>query len=227
MQKELLRPGDRLPSERELAQRFRVSRVTVRQALSVLQAMGLIDSRVGDGTFARADGQSLTVTVLASVLHSPPGSLAEQLELRRLLEPQVARLAAERATEADLWEMRDRLVQQRERHARGQAFVDEDIGFHLAIARATQNALLVRMIESIHELLRGSRERSLGTAAGRERSLRWHGKIEAAIAGGDAQAAFDDMLGHLLDVEGLVMRSEAQGPERAGKDGHCTKTSES
>src|SRR5713226_912832 len=102
---EALKPGDRLPSERELAEQFQVSRVTVRQALSVLQAMGLVESRVGDGTFAGGSHNSV-VTVLAPMLHPPKSTLLEQLELRRLIEPEIARLAAERATDAQVGEMR-------------------------------------------------------------------------------------------------------------------------
>jgi GntR family transcriptional repressor for pyruvate dehydrogenase complex len=207
MQRRALKPGDRLPTERELADRFRVSRATIRQALSVLQAMGLVESRVGDGTFARADTQALTVTALASVLHAAPAGLAEQLELRRLLEPQVARLAAERVEEADLAEMRRCIAAQERRHRAGAPFVEEDAAFHLAIARATKNSLVVRMVESIHQLLSESRQRSLQTGEGRMRSLRWHRRIESAMRARRAQAASQAMLGHLLDVEALIRTS--------------------
>jgi GntR family transcriptional repressor for pyruvate dehydrogenase complex len=208
MQRHALTPGDRLPTERELARRFRVSRVTVRQALSVLQAMGLVETRVGDGTFARSDSRTHTVTVLASALHAPPADLGEQLELRRLLEPQVARLAAERAREDDLAEMRRWVAAQERRDAAGEPFVEEDAAFHLAIARTTKNSLLVRMVESIHQLLGESRQQSLLTPGGRARSLRWHHRIEAAMRAGRSQAAYDAMLGHLLDVEALIRTSD-------------------
>jgi GntR family transcriptional regulator, transcriptional repressor for pyruvate dehydrogenase complex len=211
IRREALRPGDRLPPERELALRFKVSRVTIRQALTVLQTMGLIERRVGDGTFARGE-RDLTVTTLASALRLTGGGLVAQLELRRLLEPQVARLAAERAAGADLEAIGDHIAAQERRHAAGAPFVAEDGEFHLAIARATKNELLVRMVNSIHELLRDTRERSLTTPAGRERSLRWHHRIARAIAEGQGQAAYDAMLGHLLDVESLVLASGAAEP---------------
>jgi GntR family transcriptional regulator, transcriptional repressor for pyruvate dehydrogenase complex len=203
-ERELLKPGDRLPSERELAEQFQVSRVTVRQALSVLQAMGLIDSRVGDGTFAGASANPV-VTVLAPMLSPPKSTLLEQLELRRLIEPEVARLAAERATDAQIDEMRRSITLQVQKLVEGVSFVEEDSALHLTIARSSQNSLLVRMIESIHELLRGSREESLRARTTMERSLAGHRRIIDAIARHDPAAARRAMLRHVLDVESMII----------------------
>ncbi len=204
-----LKSGDRLSTERELAQQFGVSRVTVRQALSVLQAMGLVESRIGNGTFART--QVAEVTVLASMLNLPRSNLVDQLELRRLIEPEVARLAAERATHAQIAQMSRSIELQVKKLDKGVSFVEEDSALHLTIARSTQNALLVRMIESIHELLRGSREASLRERKTMERSLAGHRKIVDAIAKHDAPAARKAMLNHVLDVEQMIV-----GPSRDG-----------
>lgn len=198
------KPGDRLPSERELAERFQVSRVTVRQALSVLQAMGVIESRVGDGTFAGGTRNSV-VTVLAPMLHAPKSTLLEQLELRRLIEPEVARLAAERATDAQVGEMRRSLARQQRLLDQGQSIIEEDSALHLIIARSSQNSLLVRMMESIHELLRDSREESLRARATMERSLAGHRRIVDAIARHDRPAARQAMLRHVLDVQSMII----------------------
>lgn len=206
-----LKSGDRLSTERELAQQFGVSRVTVRQALSVLQAMGLVESRIGNGTFART--QVAEVTVLASMLNLPRSNLVDQLELRRLIEPEVARLAAERATHAQIAQMSRSIELQVKKLDKGVSFVEEDSALHLTIARSTQNALLVRMIESIHELLRGSREASLRERQTMERSLAGHRKIVDAIARHDAPAARKAMLNHVLDVEQMIV-----GPSRDGAD---------
>lgn len=203
-ERELLKPGDRLPSERDLAEQFRVSRVTVRQALSVLQVMGLIESRVGDGTFAGTPSNPV-VTVLAPMLNPPKSTLLEQLELRRLIEPEVARLAAERASDAQIGEMRRSIQVQVMKLDEGISFVEEDSALHLTIARSTQNSLLVRMIESIHELLRGSREESLRARPSMERSLAGHRRIIDAIAKHDPAAARKAMLRHVLDVESLII----------------------
>jgi GntR family transcriptional regulator, transcriptional repressor for pyruvate dehydrogenase complex len=172
MEREVLRTGDRLPSERELAKQFGVSRVTVRQALSVLQAMGLIESRIGNRTFARAGHKALSVTDLASALRVAQENLTEQLELRRLIEPQVACLAAERATDADLDDLLRYISLQEARLSQGVPFVEEDGAFHLAIAQATKNSLLVKMVEGIQELLQESHEHSMRASGGRD-SRRW------------------------------------------------------
>ena len=199
-----LKPGDRLMTERELAGQFRVSRVTVRQALSVLQAMGLVESRVGNGTFARTNGAP-TVTVLAPMLNPPRTSLLEQLELRRLIEPEVARLAAGRATPAHTREMARFIDLQKQMMKQGRPFVEEDSAFHLAIARSAGNHLLSQMMESIHELLRDSREQSLQTRPAMARSLAGHQRIIAAVRKHDPKAAQRAMLRHVLEVESTII----------------------
>lgn len=209
MHQGVLRSGDRLPPERELATRFQVSRATVRQALSVLQATGLIDSRIGDGTFARSSTQGLSVTDLAGALRSAHATLTDQLELRRLVEPQVASLAAERASEAELEELREHIKRQEVRVADGLPFIEEDSAFHLGVARATKNALLVKMVEGIHELLRESRQHSQRTLGGKNASLEGHRRLYEAIRKRDSEAAYDAMLAHILNVERLSLQSLA------------------
>lgn len=176
----------------------------------MLQAMGLVESRVGDGTFARAAPPVLAVTDLATALRMAQGTLADQLELRRLLEPLVASLAAERATDGDIDELSHYLSLQEARLAERVPFVEEDSAFHLAVARATKNALLVKMVEGIHELLRDSREYSLRTPGGMHRSLAGHRRLSAAIGDHDSQAAYDAMTAHILDVERLSLQSVAE-----------------
>lgn len=206
MRRGTLRPGDRLPSERELSARFAVSRATIRQALEALDHNGLIDRRVGEGTFA-ADSSAASVTSLVTALRLAQGSLTDQLELRQLVEPQVARLAALRA-DADDVEILRRLVDRQEAStARAIPFVDDDSAFHLAIARAASNDLLTKMVEGIHELLRASRERSLHAPGGMRRSLDGHHRILDAIARRDDEGAYEAMHAHLLDVQRLILES--------------------
>jgi GntR family transcriptional regulator, transcriptional repressor for pyruvate dehydrogenase complex len=221
MERGVLRPGDQLPPERDLAARFGVSRATVRQALSALQSAGLVESLVGRGTFARADGATASVTGLVEALRMAQGTLSDQLDVRRLIEPQVAREAAIRAQPDDLAFIRESIARQETRAARRQPFVEEDSAFHLAIARATGNPLLAKMVEGIHGLLRESRERSLATEEGVRFSLEGHRRIAAALLDGDGQAAYDAMVAHLLDVERLSLQGMAsKAPPR--KDGGAT-----
>lgn len=208
MQQGALGPGDRLPPERELAKRFGVSRSTIRQALFVLQTIGLIESRVGYGTFTRKDPVGLNVTDLASALRAAQGSLIDQLELRRLIEPQVASLAAERATGSELNEL-DKYIAEQESHVSDSLFIEADSAFHLTIARATDNMLLVKMVEGIHELLQESRQRSW-RAGGGTRPLGEHRKICEAIRKHESQAAQTAMTHHILNVERLTLESLTQ-----------------
>lgn len=210
----VLRGGQRLPPERELAGRFGVSRATLRQALSELRANGLVDSRVGEGTFVRPDAGE-GGTDVAAALRMARASLAEQLGLRRLVEPQVAQLAAEHAQQHDVDTLDHYVALQGRRMADGLSFVDEDSAFHLAIARATDNALLATMVEGIHELLRESREHSQRAPGGMQRSLQGHHAILDAIRRGDSQAAYDAMLGHIQDVESLSL-SNLDRPQSSG-----------
>ncbi|WP_433869206.1 FadR/GntR family transcriptional regulator [Saccharopolyspora sp. CA-218241] len=199
-----LSPGTQLPPERDLAQRFGVSRATMRQALSALQSAGLIESRVGKGTFTRLEeGATANVSRLAGALR---GGVHDQLHLRRLLEPQIAREAASHSASSDLEHLRQCLARQ-EKCSDVEKFIEEDSTFHLAIAHATGNLLVVKMVEDIHELLRDSRERSLTADGGVARSLEGHRRITEAILGGDGDAAYDSMMAHLLDVERLNLET--------------------
>ncbi|GAB3473667.1 FadR/GntR family transcriptional regulator [Nocardiopsis coralliicola] len=208
-----LRPGDRLPPERELASRFAVSRPTIRQALSMLQSQGLVESRPGAGTFARS--ATPVVTELTAALGMVDASLGDQLELRRLIEPEVARGAAERVSGGELAELHAHIGAQERSMASGVPFVAEDSAFHLAIARMTENALLATVVEGIHELLSGSREFSLRAPGGMQRSLEGHRRILAALESGDPMAAHRAMLDHILDVERLSLQAVSAGESGA------------
>lgn len=210
MESGVLQAGDRLPPERELATRFGVSRATVRQALSALHNAGLVESFVGRGTYATPSGPTTSLTELVDTLRQTGGALANQLDLRRLIEPQIAREAATRAHEPDLDHIRESLKRQEACLAQQRPIVDEDSVFHLAIAHATGNPLLAKMVEGIHDLLRETRERSLHTDEGAQCSVDGHRRIAAALLDGDGQGAYDAMTSHLLDVERLSLQAVAQ-----------------
>lgn len=206
MQRGELRPGDRLPPERELAGQFGVSRATIRQALSVLQAVGVVESRVGSGTFTRIPDVH-NVTNLAGALRQAEAGLIEQLELRRIVEPQVAGLAAERAQPADVDLLEQHLAEQRA-HVADPSFIDADSAFHLAIAEATKNSLLVKMVQGIHELLRESRELSWQGHGGAD-PLEQHQQIARAIERNDAAGAYSAMTDHVIAVERMSLETIA------------------
>lgn len=195
-------PGDRLPPERELARQFGVSRVSIRQALTLLMAEGLIENRVGEGTFLRENGNRFTITSLAASLI--PGRKWEyEMQVRELIEPGAARLAAT-SIDRNLTELQRILERQQRALSDAEVFSEEDTAFHTAIAKLTRNPLLVRIIEILHVMTEPTRVQSLASEEGRRRSLAGHLRIFDAIRDGDAPGAEQAMLDHLKTVKTLL-----------------------
>lgn len=205
--------GDQLPSERELAETFKVSRTSVREALRALETEGLIVSRTGAGTFVADLPTESLVAPLARMLIEAKGALDDIFEMRKLIEPQIAALAAERASEAVIKEMHDILGRQREQIQQALTGVDADTEFHFAISRATQNEALQQLVSRLMDLLSHSREESLQPPGRSEASLASHRRILSAIEMHDATAAREAMLHHIEQVESNVLSSR-EGDDR-------------
>jgi GntR family transcriptional repressor for pyruvate dehydrogenase complex len=203
-------PGDQIPPERELAERFRVSRTSVREALRALEMQGVIDSRQGGGTFVRtADTEALVPPLAAAILRGRQ-ELAEVLEVRELIEPGIAERAAVRANAEHVIELEALLERQRDCIAQGQPFVDEDTAFHYTLARAADNHILLRLHNVILDLLRESRQSYLHVPDRPQTSLRGHEAILAAVKARDAQAAYQASLEHISEVkEGILRKLES------------------
>ena len=199
-----LKPGDKLPSERELAEQFNVSRVSVRQALTILEAQGLLVRKVGGGTYKVSDAD-FEVSQLVNLLMPETETFEEPLEVRLLLEPKIASLAAHRATAEDIELMEDSLRRQKEKVEAGELIIQEDSEFHYAIARATKNGIIVKLVEAIHDMLWQTREKSIMAVGGGRRSLEGHYPILEAIKNKDPQAAYEAMTKHLGEVEDLIV----------------------
>src|SRR5262245_3230647 len=153
--------GDRLPPERELAELFKASRNSVRDAIRVLEQMGLIDSRQGDGTYIRTvTADEMTVPLALCLLQSRT-QMRELWEVRRVLEPALAEVAAARITPDELDELEAILDVQRRKVGAGLLALEEDAAFHYGIAQATGNGVMLRVMDTLVDLLRQSRERSL------------------------------------------------------------------
>ena len=200
--------GDQLPSERELAEIFKVSRTSVREALRALETQGLVISRTGMGNFVADLPVESLVRSLAKFLIDEKRALADIFELRKLLEPHIASLAAERATRADIKQMKHILVKQMEAVSRGETGVDADAELHLAIGRATQNQALQKLVSGLMEMLSRSREESLQTQHRRKESLDSHRKIIAAIEKHDKAETHTQMLRHIEQVEENVLATD-------------------
>ncbi len=200
-----LKPGAQLPSERELAETFKVSRASVREALRALEAEGLVTSRTGTGTFVAELPMEPLVAALAAVLSKKKDALADIFEMRRLIEPQIAALAAERATQTNIKWMKQILDKQAKEVREGAPGVEADTEFHCAIGQATQNEALKKVGSGLMEILSHSREESLQTLGRNQASLNSHRKILSAIEAHDKDRARKAMNQHIQQVERNVL----------------------
>jgi GntR family transcriptional repressor for pyruvate dehydrogenase complex len=216
-----LRARDQLPSERELAETFKVSRASVREALRALETQGLIVSRTGTGNFVADLPVESLVGPLARVLIDEKKALSDVFEMRKLIEPHIAALAAERATRNDIAQLKRIVAKQAEAVSRGETGVEADAELHLCISRATRNQALQKLVSGLMDMLSRSREESLQTDKRRESSIATHRKIIAAIEKHDRSKARSEMLRHIEQVEQTVLLSnppsENEGQITAGE----------
>lgn len=200
-----MKPGDRLPSERELGARLSVSRASVREALRSLEIKGLLEVRPGEGIFVCEAPVEASLDPLASALFSRK-NLLELLEVRQVLEPPIAALAAQRAQPADIQEI-ERALEEMERRLELRRYDDAVkaiIAFHRAVTKATGNRFLQRLMNTIAGLLSESMKETLRLPGRPARSLDGHRQILAAIKAGDAAAAEAAMLRHINGVEEAI-----------------------
>lgn len=212
--------GDQLPSERELAETFQVSRTSVREALRALETRGLIVSRTGAGNFVADLPVESLVEPLARLLIDEKRALADVFEMRKLIEPQIAALAAARASADDIAQLKRIVRKQAHAVSRGENGVEADAELHLAIGRATQNRALQKLVSGLMEILGRSREESLQTEKRRASSIAAHRRIIAAIEKHDKGRARGEMLRHIEQVEESVLIADplAKKAEHVGRD---------
>lgn len=215
-----LRARDQLPSERELAETFKVSRTSVREALRALETQGLIVSRTGAGNFVADLPVESLVGPLARWLIDEKRALADLFEMRKLIEPEIAALAAVRATRNDIAQMNRIVARQAASVNRGETGVEADAELHLAISHATRNQALQRLVSGLMEMLSRSREESLQTEKRRASSIAAHRRIIGAIESHDQSKARSEMLRHIEQVEEsvLVSRPSAKKRETHGRE---------
>lgn len=197
-----LKPGDQLPAERELAQRFGVSRTAVREAVKALQEKGLVEALSGKGTFI-TDGTSQAIRQsldLVTKIGQPNGSV-HLAEVREILEPEIAALAARRIEESHLVTMREAFaVMERAMTRDPEAYIEADLDFHLSLAEAASNPLILSLIDSIVVLLREQRMSIFQVQGGPERGQFHHQRILEAVERRDPKAARKAMQAHLQQV---------------------------
>jgi GntR family transcriptional repressor for pyruvate dehydrogenase complex len=200
-----LNPGDKLPSERELAEMLRVSRSSIRDAIRGLELMGLVEPRQGAGTIVRATSADSLLNPFANALKHRREMVSELLDFRKMLEPPLAARAAAHASADELSEMDEILQRQETKQSLGDAAVAEDAEFHYSIALASGNSVVLKVLDILMDLLRDTRERSLQVEGRPQKSLAGHRRILAAIKRHDAEAAKSAMRRHIEDVEEIVL----------------------
>ena len=202
---EKLQPGDKLPSERELAEMLQVSRSSIRDAIRSLELTGLVEPRQGAGTIVRELSAQSLVNPFANALKRRQELVSELLDFRKMLEPPLAARAATHASPDEISEMEEILQRQEGTLSHGEASIAEDAEFHYSIALASGNSVVLKVLDILMDLLRETRERSLQLKGRPQRSLAGHRRILAAIKRHDAEAAKDAMRRHIEDVEEIVL----------------------
>jgi len=200
-----LKPGERLMTERELAQHLGVSRPTVREAINKLVAVHLLDHRQGQGTFVNPPTTSADKNPLAAVLNGQDASLMDLLEVRLGLECNAVALAARRATEDDIREIEKNVEDMAAAIKEGNLGSDADISFHMAIAYATKNVVQIHIMKSLYDLLFYGIQENLQhlytEPINLDKVLQQHTDILNAIRQHDPDEAYTAMKRHITFVQ--------------------------
>jgi GntR family transcriptional repressor for pyruvate dehydrogenase complex len=204
--KGVLKPGDRLPPERDLAQKFGVARSSIRDAVRTLEVMGILEPRQGHGTVVREVSAESLVVPLHSVLMRKRHMVEELLDVRRMIEPALAARAAANATDEELAHLEDILDRQHAKVRRGEPGIDEDSEFHYAIALAARNSVVLQVLDLLMDLLREGRTRSLQVPGRPERSYAGHRRIFRALERRDPDGAAAAVKKHLKEIEEIILR---------------------
>ena len=195
--------GEPLPSERTLTEQFGVSRGSIRDALRMLETIGLIETQHGRGTFPRELTVDRLVAPLASMMTFQHELQDELLDVRRMFEPAVARVAAARATDEDFADLQRIVDAQQRKLKKGQSAIVEDTEFHAALARSTRNRVVVSLMATLNDLLVESRKLTLKQKGRPAKSIEGHEAVVAALRRRDAEGAAKAMYRHIDQIADL------------------------
>lgn len=196
-----LKPGDKLPPERELAALMQVSRSSLREALRALSMMNVLEIRQGSGTYVSSLDSELLAERLSFIFSVKDSAVTELFEARKILEAGIAGLAAQRVAAEDIEALKLCLAASKEAVDNPDAFLKADLALHKKITEIARNSVLTSMYDSISQLNLASRSRTNEIPGLREQSHKDHQQIVTALETRDAQAAQQAMLQHLNNVE--------------------------
>ena len=207
-----LEPVNRIPPERDLAEKLGVSRSAVREALSVLAAAGTVEIRPGSGAYVRQISPSDFNQQLALSLLSERESLLDLLEVRKIIEVEAARLAAQRADSEDLRVLEDAYYRMESEVGDRRLGAEEDFAFHYFLARATHNKALMRVMNTLSDLFRRSlaqtRAQSLAVPGRPEAILQEHRRILDSVTVGEPDQAAAAMREHLENMRAKIKAAD-------------------
>jgi len=205
-----LKPGDKLPPERELAEKFSISRASIREAFRVLESRGLIKSTPGGGRFIREINKDSLINTDNVILNLEKSSILELLEAREIFEVKIVELAVQRASAKDVKEIEknfNRMSGLREREYKDTEDVEKtelDTEFHLAIARASRNFVFINIMRFHLELLNNIRNKTLQIPGRQEEQYKEHLSIFKAIKEHNSNKAANAMLYHLRNIRDVI-----------------------
>ncbi|QGY40216.1 FCD domain-containing protein [Pseudodesulfovibrio cashew] len=199
-----LAPGDKLPPERRLAEMFSVSRNTVREAIRTLAEKNVLESRQGAGTFVRvSDGDSFAASFAGAILRRRP-ELRDVFEVRKLIEPEIAAMAARNASPSQITRMEAIVGEQERALLSGEPGRAYDQELHELLAEASGNEVMRAMVVALHDEFTQSRAEGLQSLERQAASLAAHRAIVDAVTGGHVMQAEKAMREHLEEVEAIV-----------------------
>lgn len=204
-------PGSRLPSERRLAEGLGVGRSAIREAIAVLEVLGIVEVRVGSGTYVRGKISDLLPQAIDWGLLLGERQTHDLVETRQHLEIVTARLAAARATDGDVDLLHDRLERMRETADSFAAFTEADVDFHLEVARIAGNTVLRDILHSVRALLRVWIQRAVGADGDTAATLAEHVAVFEAVRLRDPDAAAAAMGSHMEAASARLHRSLSEG----------------
>jgi GntR family transcriptional repressor for pyruvate dehydrogenase complex len=215
-----LQPGDKLPTEQQLAEQFGVSRTVVREAIKALAEKELVQVKHGKGVYVDTPSAEALQESMLLFFSASDQSLLALLEAREILEVEIARLAAERATDADKELLRESLRREAKILHQPRAYVEQDLRFHELLAQATHNEVLSILLNALGELLRESRRVTIEAPGVAQLSWQGHRRIFEAVRDSDEAGAREAMRQHLTMVRdslpslGHAMESQSREADR-------------
>jgi len=190
------KPGDKIPSENELVLLFDVSRVTVRQALSKLTTLGLLETKLGEGTFVKEITPGAYMKEIIPYIYLNKDSAREVLEFRLIIEVEAAGIAATRITDNDIFRLERSLRRMEEYQNDLKKYVDEDLHFHMIIAKSTNNSLIIQVNNIVRDIIRET-IRNITEEIGSEVGLKYHRLLIESLKQRDSARTKENMREHL------------------------------